>query len=81
MKALTKNAVWILLSFVILGAALSASNAEADTKVYLGAWSTHLVTDGDFNESHDLLAVEHNGWIAGRFVNSYSRELWFAGKT
>jgi len=81
MKALTKNAPWILLSFVIIGAALSISNAEAETKVYLGAWSTHLVTDGDFNESHDLVAVEHNGWIAGRFVNSYSRESWFAGKT
>ena len=65
MNTLTKNAAWILLSFVIIGAALSISKAEAETKVYLGAWSTHLVTDGDFNESHDLLAVEHNGWIAG----------------
>ena len=50
MNTLTKNAAWILLSFVIIGAALSISNAEAETKVYLGAWSTHLVTDGDFNE-------------------------------
>ena len=81
MNRLTKNALWLLLSFVLLCAALSASNAEAETKVYVGAWSIHLVTDGDYNESHDLLAIEHNGWIAGRFVNSYSRESWFAGKT
>ena len=80
MNTLTKSAAWILLSFVLLCAALSVSNAKADTKVYVGAWSTHLVTDGDYNESHDLVAVEHNGWIAGRFVNSYSRESWFVGE-
>jgi hypothetical protein len=80
MKVLTNNAPWLWI-LLIMVSALYASYAEAETKVYLGAWSTHLVTDGDYNETHNLVAVEHNGWIAGTFKNSYSRESWFAGKT
>ena len=79
MKKLIKSATWLLLSFVILGAALSISNAEAETSIYVGAWSTHLVTDG-LNERHDLVAVEHDNWIAGTFENSYDRETYFAAR-
>ena len=43
------------------------------------AWSKHLVTDG-LNERHDLIAIEHNNWIAGTFDNSYDRETWFAAR-
>ena len=66
MKKLIKSATWLLLSFVILGSALYASNAEAETNLYVGAWSKHLVTDG-LNERHDLIAIEHDNWIAGTF--------------
>ena len=79
MKWITNNILWLMLSFVILGAALSISNAEAETNLYVGAWSKHLVTDG-LNERHDLIAIEHNNWIAGTFDNSYDRETWFAAR-
>ena len=79
MDKLTKSAAWLLLSFVLLGAALYASNAQAETNLYVGAWSKHIASDG-LNERHDLLAVERNGWISGRFDNSYNRETYFAAK-
>ena len=75
MNRLTKNAAWLLLSFVILGAALSISNAEAETSIHAGGLSYHVVTgrDVDYNSNHKLLAVEHNGFLVGRFSNSYDR--------
>ena len=79
MKWITNNILRLMLSFVILGAALSISNAEAETNLYVGAWSKHLVTDG-LNERHDLIAIEHDNWIAGTFENSYDRETYFAAK-
>ena len=79
MDKLTQSATWLLLSFVIMGAALYASNAQAETYLYVGAWSKHIASDG-LNERHDLLAVERNGWISGRFDNSYNRETYFAAK-
>jgi len=79
MDKLLKSAAWLLISFVLFGAALCASNAQAETNLYVGAWSKHIASDG-LNERHDLLAVERNGWISGRFDNSYNRETYFAAK-
>ena len=75
MNTLTKNAAWLLLSFVILGAALSISNAEAETSIHAGGLSYHVATGykNDYNNNHNLLAVEHNGLLIGRFSNSYKR--------
>ena len=75
MKTLTKNALWILLSFVILGAVMEASNAEAETSIHAGGLSYHVATGhkADYNSNHKLLAVEHNGFLVGRFSNSYDR--------
>ena len=47
--------------------------------VYLGAWSNHLVS-GDFNETHNLIAYENNGYIAGGFKNSFNDNVYFAAK-
>ena len=75
MDKLTKNAAWLLLYFVILGAAQYASNAQAETSIHAGALSYHVVTGHkvDYNSNHKLLAVEHNGFLVGRFSNSYKR--------
>ena len=75
MNKLTKNAAWLLLSFVPLGAALYARNAQAETSIHAGALSYHVVTGHkvDYNSNHKLLAVEHNGFLVGRFSNSYKR--------
>ena len=75
MNTLAKNAAWLLLSFVILGAALSISNAEAETSIHAGGLSYHVATGykNDYNNNHNLLAVEHNGLLIGRFSNSYKR--------
>ena len=75
MNTLTKNAAWLLLSFVIIGAALSISNAEAETSIHAGGLSYHVATGykNDYNNNHKLLAVEHNGLLVGRLSNSYDR--------
>lgn len=71
-----KGVWWALLGVLTLCAAMYASNAKAETAVYLGAWSKHVVTNGNYNETHDLIAVEHDKILAARFVNSYSRETY-----
>ena len=75
MEILTKSTTWFLISFVLFGAALYASNAQAETSIHAGALSYHVVTGHkvDYNSNHKLLAVEHNGFLVGRFSNSYKR--------
>ena len=81
MNNLTQSALWFLLSFVLLCAALSVSNAEAEASIHLGGWSKHLVTgnDNDYTSSHDLFAVEVGPVLVARFRNSYGRESYAAG--
>lgn len=72
----TNRLFWILSAFVLL-AAVYASNAKAETNVFVGAWSKHLISSSDkLNEQHNLFAVEHNKWFAGTFSNSYGRESY-----
>jgi len=75
----TNNLCWALSALVLI-LAIYAGSAKAETAVLLGGWSDHLVTDGDYNESHEATIIEHNSWMAGRFTNSYDRNTWFAGK-
>lgn len=79
MNWVTKN-VYYLLAAVILLAAIYVDNVKAETNVYLGAWSEHLLSSDDLNEQHDLIAIEHDRWIAGRFVNSYNRNTVFTAR-
>jgi hypothetical protein len=62
-------ALYILIAFVW------SQNAKAETNVFVGAWSKHLISK-DLNEEHRLFAVEHNNWFAGTFTNSYDRESY-----
>lgn len=79
MKWLTKNALWLWAAFVLVVMFTHSQNARGETNVFVGAWSKHITGTKDRNENHDLVAVEHNGWIAGTFENSHFRETWFAG--
>lgn len=76
MKITKQDVPCLVLSVIVLVLALYSANAKAETNLFVGAWSTHL-TGGDYNEQHDLIAVEHKNVIAGRFINSYSRETVF----
>ena len=65
---------------LILAALMAAAApAAAETAVYLGAWSTHLGLEGDYNETHNLVAVDVSGVMAGYFKNSYGRDTVFVG--
>lgn len=70
------------LLLVILAAAscVPAPAHAADTYLYTGAWSRHLV-DGDYNEVHQAYGIQSGPYSASYFVNSYGREGAFAGYT
>lgn len=52
--------------------------------LYVGGWSNHLSGSTDksgyeYNEKHDLIAVEYNQIFAGTMLNSYSGRSYVAG--
>lgn len=59
---------------------LAPTHALAEgTYLHAGAWSQHM--DGDeLNESHSLVAVEVDSYMAGYFRNSYDEDSVFAAK-
>src|SRR6056297_3617329 len=70
------NILWWSLAIIIGLMAAYAPYAKAETNLFVGAWSEHLISGDNLNEQHDLIAVEHNQWFAGRFINSYERETF-----
>lgn len=57
----------------------SCAPAFADS-LYLGAWSTHLDSEYNYNETHNLVAYERDSWAIGYFRNSYNRDTVFVSK-
>lgn len=63
--------------------ALSPMAATANG-LYVGGWSNHLSGSTDksgyeYNEKHDLIAVEYNQIFVGTMLNSYSSRSFVAG--
>lgn len=72
----TEKVCWVMAGVLAL-MIVYAHQAKAETNVFVGAWSKHVVSSSDdLNEQHDLIAIEHNDWFAGRFINSYERETF-----
>lgn len=67
-------AVITLLTSTVTG----ANQANAETRIHFGGWSAHL-KDAEYNETHNLVALEHQSVMIGTFDNSYGDESWFAG--
>ena len=62
--------------------AVSTDVFAESTYIHLGAWSKHIDIgnrDNNYNETHNLIAIESNNWMAGRFKNSYDDETFFVG--
>ncbi len=66
---------------VVAGGALVlfAPPASGETYLHSGAWSHHIGSEYDYNETHNLLAVEHDQWIAGGMKNSFGDDTALAG--
>lgn len=71
---MTKDLAWWCLAALVAAIALHSYNTQAETAVTLGGWSKHMLTDEDYNSSHDAVLLEHGPIMAGRFTNSYGRE-------
>lgn len=76
----TTDAVARITGYITLALALLwfATPAQAETYAHLGAWSHHVGTNQDYNETHNLAALEHNQIIAGYFKNSYGDDSFMA---
>ena len=64
------------------------SGIVLSTFITLGGWSTHLVDCGkrsgldcEYNETHNMIMVEHKGLTVGTFKNSYHKNSQVAGYT
>lgn len=66
------------MRWLILCALLTQCSPVLADSVYLGAWSTHF--GGEYNETHNLVAYEHNDYTAGYFKNSHDRDTVFISK-
>jgi hypothetical protein len=51
--------------------------AHADGGIYAGGWSKHL-NGGAYNETHEAYLIEYDGFMGGKFTNSYGRESYLA---
>lgn len=69
----------ILMALLVTVSLITLPTAHADTTAYLGGWSDHPFSDHEYNENHRLLAVEHDGWTAAFFDNSYDEDTLAAG--
>lgn len=67
------DAAFIVANAILATIIIFASKcANAETYIHTGAWSHHVDTEYDYNETHKLLAVERNGYLFGYFENSYN---------
>lgn len=79
-EARRASRIWLgLMTICVLLLVLLASKAEAETYLHTGAWSHHIGSDYDYNEQHDLLAVEHENVMAGYFRNLFGDDSALAG--
>lgn len=81
-----ENTMRIITYFLlVIYLVLVVTKTKADTSIYVQSWSTHYVKydgndkGGSFNSEHKTLAVKHNEYSAGTFVNSYNNRSHFVG--
>lgn len=74
---MTTNRLCLALSLIVLILALWSANAKAEpVSIHLGGYSYHVATGHkyDYNDWHELVAVEYGSFMAGHFKNSYDRD-------
>lgn len=58
-----------------------STTALSETRLLIGGWSHHVPTSNSItNESHNTIGIEHNGYSAGRFDNSYDRKTYYLAR-
>ena len=79
MKKSTIKEMFAIALFILI---FSGVELKAETVINFGMFSKHFNKDASkkYNESHDLIGVQHNGYVLSTFVNSYSQRTWYAGK-
>lgn len=84
------TSIVLLMSSCVAAPAYADLSLEAPDKPLedqwifaIGGWSKHMsdFSDDITNETHNILAVERDGWSAGYFENSYGRDTFFVGHT
>ena len=74
-------------SLAIMSETLTESVEETKDEMFgytmhIGGWSHHLNPnkyDFEYNESHEMLAIEYQNWVVGTFINSFYDRTWLVG--
>jgi hypothetical protein len=62
---------------------LFSFSANAENYLYLGSWSKHFKshsTGFEYNDTHNLIALQKDGYTLGTFENSFYRQTYFLTK-
>ena len=69
-----------MIRAAIVAIAITATPATAESLyLHTGAWSSHF-SSHNYNETHDLVALEYSSYMTGYFQNSYGEDSVFAAK-
>lgn len=68
-----------IIATILILASFSVSAGEREVEVFYGYKSHHWLSKDVTNETHHLLGVRVDHFVAGRFDNSYGRESYFVG--
>lgn len=56
-----------------------ANEEEPSLDIYLGGWSYHVDAEFDYNESHNMVAIEYENIVFGSFKNSFDEDTYLLG--
>lgn len=65
----------ILLALI----AMLPLSALADTQILSGFETYHLHNNSKLNDNNYGIGIEHNGWVAGYYYNSYRKDSFYVG--
>lgn len=75
----TRSIAALMAVAMIAGAVPVSRPASAETALDLHGLSRHADRSRHWQETNLGIGVEHNGWVAGYFRNSYNRDTFYAG--
>lgn len=78
----------LILFFTLLFLSLNAMADDSPKYLYTGAWSKHMGGDTymegkrikEYNETHNLIGIEIDGYLVSSFYNSFYTQGYLVGK-
>lgn len=58
---------------------ISFNTLANDADLYLGGWSKHFNSSYDYNETNNLIGIEYDNLVVGKFDNSFDETTYIFG--